>query len=64
MLNYHKTMKKLHSFVTLAVGLAGVLAASPYVHLIPNEKVKTAVLAVAAAIVAANGAVVANGHKD
>jgi hypothetical protein len=57
-------MKKLHSFATLAVAAAGVIAASPMVNLIPSARIKTAVLAVAAAILAANGAVVANGHKD
>lgn len=57
-------MNRLHSFTTLAVALAGIVAGSPFVHLIPSETVKTAVLAIAAAILAANGAVVANGHKD
>jgi len=57
-------MKKLHSFATLALAAAGVITASPLVHLIPSESVKTMVLAIAAAILAANGAIVANGHKD
>lgn len=57
-------MKKLHSFATLAVALAGVVVGSPYVQLIPSATVKTAILAISAGILAANGAIVANGHKD
>lgn len=56
--------KYLHSFATLSVAVAGVVIGSPFVNLIPSATAKTVVLGVASAILAANGAVVANGHKD
>lgn len=56
-------MDKLTKGWGLAVGIAGVVVASPLVGYLP-PKYATGVLAVAAALLAANGHLVPNGHKD
>ena len=56
---------KLKRILGFAVGAAGVIigVGAPYVLLLPAE-VGSVVVAVAAAILAFNGQLVKNGHKD
>lgn len=56
-------MNKIRKGWGLAVGVAGVLAGLPYLNLLP-PKWASAVLAVSAGILAANGQLVPNGHRE